>query len=42
MIHTRIKDRTAWLKELWEYVQTQFDDLDAARTAYKRLCFEEK
>lgn len=42
MISEDIKNRTKWLTELWEYVRGQFDDLDAARAAYKRLCFEER
>jgi|26BtaG_2_1085354.scaffolds.fasta_scaffold06617_4 hypothetical protein len=41
-INQDIKNRTEWFKELWTYVLDVLKDPDVAKTAYKRLLFEEE
>ena len=42
MIHQRIKQRTKWLKELWEYIlEEMYGDEDIAKPVYKTILFEE-
>ena len=41
-IHSRIKDRAKWLRELWNNILEDVKDKDVALIIYKRLVFEER